>query len=293
LPPNILTGCYVPLVAVTGNIISNVVNLPVHAGGGSCFEQISGLTGEQILAMTQNVIKGGELGIGQTSATSTKGVVTVTDSADASFEEYNGLTAAATGLQVTEGGCTVGPVVAGGAISLAGLAAGTITLTGPGGLSVTLTQQIAGAYAAQLPAGSIPATGGAFTFTGSGGADVGSFTTTLTWTNPLFNWTNPGAAATIVKAQGFTATWTGGNAGTDVVVQGTGSSPVAGESGFTCRASVAAGTLTVPPYILLGMPIGSGGVNVQNSISGTLTATGLDQGVANGGISFSVPASFQ
>jgi hypothetical protein len=73
LPQNILTGCYVPLVAVTGNIISNVVNLPVHAGGGSCFEIVSGDTGDQILAMTQNITKGGELTISQTSNTSAKG----------------------------------------------------------------------------------------------------------------------------------------------------------------------------------------------------------------------------
>jgi uncharacterized protein (TIGR03437 family) len=293
LPQNILTGCYVPLVAVTGNIISNVVNLPVHAGGGSCFEIIGGDTGDQILAMTQNIIKGGQLTIGQTSNTSAKGVVTVSDSADASFEKYNGLTAAATGLQVTEGGCTVGSLVAGGAISLAGLDPGAIKVTGPGGLSVALTQQVKGSFYGALPASSIPATGGALTFTGTGGADVGSFTTTLTWTNPLFNWTNQSAVATIVKAQGFAVTWAGGNAGTDVVIQGTGSSLLAGNFGFLCRAPVAAGTFTVPPYILLGIPAGSSSVNLQNNISGTLMATGLDQGVATGEISFFAPASFQ
>ena len=108
LPLDMLTGCYVPLVAVTGPIISNVVNIPVNKGGGSCFEKITGLTGDQILAGTQNTIKGGLVEIVQSSSTSTKGVTTVTTSADASFQKYNGLVPAATGLMVSEGGCTVG-----------------------------------------------------------------------------------------------------------------------------------------------------------------------------------------
>jgi len=293
LPQDVLTGCFVPLVAVTGNIISNVVNIPVHSGGGSCFEPVGGYTGDQILAMTQNVIKGGQLSLGQTNNTSTKGVVTISDFADASFEKYNGLTAAATGLQVTRGGCAVGPLVAGGAISLAGLDPGTITLTGPSNLSVNLRMQIAGAFNATLPAGAIPSTGGTFTFTGSGGKDIGPFTSTLTWTNPLLTWTNPSAAASIDHTQGWLVTWTGGNAGTDVVIGGTSATLVAGETGFTCRVPVEAGHFTVPSYILLDMPTGNGAVNVQSSIPATLTASGLDQGVAGGVISFSGPASFK
>jgi hypothetical protein len=49
----------------------------------------------------------------------------------------------------------------------------------------------------------------------------------------------------------------------------------------------------VPPYILLGMPAGSGGVNLQNNSYGTMTATGLDQGGNQTTIAVSVPASFQ
>jgi len=297
LPQDVLTGCYVPLVAVTGNIISNVVNIPVNKGGGSCFEQITGLTGDQILAGTQNSLRAGVVQIAQTSTTSAKGVVTVSRSAGAAFQKYNGLVPAATGLMVSEGGCTVGPaggVVAPGAISLAGLDPGTVTLTGPAGLSVTLTQQIvAGTFGAPLAAAAIPSTGGTFTFTGSGGADVGPFTSTLTLTNPLFNWTNQSAAASISKAQGFTATWTGGNTGTAVFIGGTSPNALGAETGFTCRMPVEAGTFTVPPYILLGMPAGNGGVNLQNDTYGTLTATGLDNGGNQATISFSVPASFQ
>jgi hypothetical protein len=99
--------------------------------------------------------------------------------------------------------------------------------------------------------------------------------------------------ATINKTAGFTVTWTGGNAGTDVVVGGTAGNLLAGDSGFTCRAPVEAGQLTVPGYILLGLAAGNGGINVQNSVLGTFTAPGLDQGVAQGEIAFNAPATFQ
>ena len=170
---------------------------------------------------------------------------------------------------------------------------GTITLTGPGPLAVTLKQQLAGAYSSVLPAGAIPSTGGTFTFMGSGGGDVGSFTSSVTFANPVFNWTNPGAAATISKTQGFTATWSGGNAGTAVFIGGTSPNVLGAQTAFTCRAPVEAGKFTVPPYILLGMPSGSGAVNFQNDTYGTLKATGLDDGGNQATISFSAPASFQ
>jgi len=76
---------------------------------------------------------------------------------------------------------------------------GRIGLTGPNGISLTMANQagIKGAFFAALASGAIPQSGGTFTFTGTGGADVGSFTSTLMFTNPLISWTNRSAAATI------------------------------------------------------------------------------------------------
>jgi uncharacterized protein (TIGR03437 family) len=294
LPPDVLTGCYVPLEAVTGNVISNVVNIPVHAGGGTCFEVITGVSGDQILAKTQNVIRGGVVEIIQSSTTSTKGVVTVSSSASTAFEKYGGLVPAATGLIVSQGGCTVGPAgMAGNPISVQGLDPGTITLTGPAGLFLPLPQQlVAGEFGAVLPAG-IPPTGGTYTFTGTGGADVGSFTAALTLTNPVFNWTNPSAAAAISKAAGFSVSWTGGNPGSAVLIGGTSPNLLGAGTAFSCRMPAELGTFTVPPYVLLGMPGGAGAVNVQNDMFGTMTAAGLDDGGKQTTISFSVPATFQ
>ena len=298
IPSSVPNGCYIPLVAVTGSIISNVVNLPVNSTAGACVETVAGQTGQQILSMTQDSLKTGLVSLVQANSTNAKGVTTQSSNANASFQNYSGLLAAATGQMVSEGGCAVGPITAGGSLTLTGLAPGTISLTGPAGLSTTLAGQagIKGAFSAALAAGAIPSSGGAFTFKGSGGADVGSFTATVTLSNPLFVWTNPGTAATIVKMQGLSVTWTGGNPGTDIVISGTVNSnliPAGTIAGFTCRAPAQAGQFTVPPYILLGLPAGSGGVNVQNVVSMPFSANGLDQAQAYGTISYNAPSTYQ
>jgi hypothetical protein len=190
----------------------------------------------------------------------------------------------------------VGPLVAGGPLTQVGLDAGTITFTGPAGPPVTLPLElgIKGMYGAILSAGAIPSSGGTFTFTGSGGADVGSFTSTVTLSNPIFNWTNQSVAATVDRTQGLLVTWTGGNPDTSVVISGTSTSTASGLlAGFGCRVAAEAGQFTVPSYILLGLPGGSGGVNMQNDIFSTLSATGLDTSSAGGTISYNVPATFR
>jgi hypothetical protein len=122
--------------------------------------------------------------------------------------------------------------------------------------------------------------------------DVGSFTSTVTLSNPILNWTNQSAAVTVDRTQGLLVTWTGGNPGTYVVIGGTSTSTASGViAGFGCRVAAEAGQFAVPSYILLGLPAGSGGVNVQNDIFSALSATGLDAPSAGGTISFSQAAT--
>jgi len=298
IPSTVPTGCYVPLVVVTGNIISNVVNFPIHQGGGTCVDPTSGLNGSQILQSTQDTLRTGLVSLVQTNAPS-GATRTVTNSANASFQKYTGLLASATGQIVSPGGCVVGPIIGASVPSLEGLEAGTISLTGPAGLAVTLASQfgLKGAFTASLAAGAIPSSGGTFTFHGSGGTDVGSFTTAITLANPLLTWTNMSAAATIDKTQAVTVTWTGGNPGTYVVISGTSSKTPATNppiiAGFTCRIAVEAGQFTVPSYILLGLPAGSGGTLLQNDVMSTFSATGLDSTYAGATISSNVASTFR
>jgi hypothetical protein len=175
---------------------------------------------------------------------------------------------------------------------ITGLDTGAITLSRPTGADVRLNG-VRGQYVAQLPAGAIPSTGGTFTFTGSGGADVGPFNVSLTLSNPVITWTNQSAAANIDRSQGLTVTWTGGNPGTHVFVTGTSQSSTGVVAGFTCLASADAGRFTVPPHILLGLPVGNGAVIVQNSIYLPFAPSGIDIGLALADISYTVTGVYR
>ena len=304
IPDSVPKGCWVPLVAVTGNVISNTVTLPINQGGGPCVDALTGLSGGQLAPQGGQTLKTGLVAIGQTNAPgparSAAGTRTITSYADAAFIKYTGIYTP--GNSVSPGGCIVNDLTPVPVGTLTGMDPGTITLTGPAGLSVTMASQfgIKGAFFATLASGAIPQSGGTFTFKGSGGADVGSFTSTVTFSNPLLTWTNPTVAATIDRTRGFQVTWTGGNPGTYVFILGTSIVQIPGRTdasavligGYTCMAPVEAGQFTVPSYILLGIPAGTGGVQLQNNIYLPLSATGLDIGLTLGGVSHTEAATY-
>ncbi len=296
IPASAPTGCAVALVAVTGSVASNSVTLPIKSGGGACVESVTGLNGQQVAAAN---VRTGLVSLVQANRPGSGNSGGLSNSANAAFGRYEGLAAAATGALPSAGGCVAGPVVAGGPVTFSGLDAGVITLTGPNGLTATLGSQggLRGAYGVTLASGAIPSTGGVFTFRGAGGADVGSFTSTVTLTNPLLSWANQAAAASIDKGQGLTVTWTGGNPGTYVAITGTavpansgGAGPAAG---FTCLARAEEGRFTVPPYILLALPSGPGGAEIQNIIYSSLSASGIDIGLALGNVTHSVNSTYR
>jgi uncharacterized protein (TIGR03437 family) len=299
IPASVPTDCHVPLLAVTGSVISNVVELPINPGGGDCIELSQGtqITGPQLLQDTQDALSGGVLSVAQDNVTSTKGVLTVTNTASAGFEYETGLLAGATGQSgiIAPGTCSVNHYPAGGALTIAGLNAGSVSLTGPAGLAIALPSEGAidpGGYGATLAAGAIPSSGGTFTITGTGGADVGPFTTSITFTNPIFNWTNQSTFATVDRAQALTFTWTGGNPGTYVLLSGD-SSNSGVSAGYICRVLVDPGQFTVPSYIFLGLPAGSGGTSVESQILSSFSATGLDTTNVTGAINYSMPTTYQ
>jgi len=298
IPQSAPTGCFVAVVAVTGTVVSNSVTLPISNGGGACVESLTGVNGNQVAGAS---VRTGLVSLIQTFRPGTGSTAGLSNTANAAFGRYTGLAGAAVGAIPSPGGCVATPVItAGGPIGFTGLDAGVITLTGPNGLAATLALQlgIRGVYNVLLGAGAIPQSGGTFTFKGAGGVDVGSFTSTVEFTNPLMNWTNQSASATVDKSQGLTVTWTGGNPGTYVVITGTSTNanqnPQGVTGGFTCLAPVAAGRFTVPSYILLALPSGPGAVILQNYVYSTLSADGLDVGLALGDISIQgPPATFR
>lgn len=116
---------------------------------------------------------------------------------------------------------------------------------------------------------------GAFTFSnGSGGPDVGAFTTPQIQIPAPVSWDTSGIS-TVTRSNGLTVNWSGGEAGTHVDITGVSLESVSGTSTymagyFTCRAPSAAGTFTVPPTVLLSLPpsstITKGGVNISTAV---------------------------
>ncbi len=294
IPDSAPSGCWVSVVVVAGGVLSNAATLPIHAGGGLCVDQQTGLNGNQIAPPGGQTLRTGLVALIQSDDLTKNGTHRISSSTDAAFEKYTGIYAPANSL--SPGGCLVTYPIPGAIPGITGLDPGSISLTGPNGLSVTLGPQlgIKGAFFSMLPDGAIPATGGTFTFTGSGGADVGSFTSVITFTNPILTWTNKDAGANVDRSQGFTYTWTGGNPGTYVYLTGTSSTtnPVL-TVGFTCLAPVEAGKFTVPSYILSALPAGTGGIAMQHQVQSPLTAGGIDVGIGIGDISFSVFATYK
>jgi hypothetical protein len=144
-----------------------------------------------------------------------------------------------------------------------GLDAGSsISLSGPNGtkqLPKGITIQ--GTYSAGLSqfTGPLYITPGTYTFTGTGGVDVGAVTAMST-VGPRVTWLNKASISTVDRSQDLTVMWSGGPANSYALITG-GSTRVSGttrhEGNFYCLAPVAAGQFTIPSYVLLAMPVTS------------------------------------
>jgi hypothetical protein len=98
---------------------------------------------------------------------------------------------------------------------------------------------------------------GAYAVTGTGGADVGPFSATITipaspaLVSPL-NSTN----LTVTRSSGMTVTWKGGGPNGNVQIQVAGATDNTLTLGDTaqCTVPASAGTFTIPSYVLLALP---------------------------------------
>lgn len=297
IPGGVPNGCFVPVVIVTGtgaNItISNTPTFSIMNQGGVCSEPLYGITGSQSATVNETI---GDVLIGQLE----EGSLGTFNIAEAVFEKITGTVfgsgSSSSGI-VSIGGCIVTEFVSSsggssGSTTITYLDAGTVSVQGPAG-TYPLTQISKGTYDSQLPATAIPATGGAFLFSGSGGADVGAFTATVNLPNPILTWTNQSAAATVNRAQGLQVTWTGGAPGTYVFISGSSSgNGVAG--GFSCYAPQSALQFTVPAYVLSVLPAGQGSVLLENLTSySTFSAPNLNYGFGIGFTGISVASTYQ
>jgi uncharacterized protein (TIGR03437 family) len=276
IPAQVQPGCGVSVVAASGGIVSNTITLPVNPGGGVCSDSLLGITGNQLLNLgSQATYNSGGIVLDQlVSAAGVQSVILGT------FETKLGSDSTSGAGFVSVGNCIVNPSsTADSSFVPTSLDPGALSVTGPMG-TLALTEKSLGNYSLRLPAGFIPAAGGTFTFTATGGttpgATVGAFSTTLNFNAPLV-WSNMNSIAVINRGQGQLITWTGGTPSSFVVIQGASGDAVG--VGFTCFAPITAGQFMIPGYVLDALPAGSGSLQVGGETAiETFSAAGLDYG---------------
>jgi hypothetical protein len=226
------------------------------------------------------------------------------DSAAASFSQYTPdqiAKAMAPFHTSSVGGCLLtsftgksAPATISDPVQPQGLDAGqAIGISGPkGDQQLTADAQSSGHYRADL-SNSPYLDPGSYTFTGSGGADVGPFQGAMQAPD-VVSWTNSTAA--VDRSQGITVNWTGGDPNGFVTISGTSitTSPNVGAM-FVCTAPAAGGAFTVPPVVTLALPASQSGSLTLGSVGqpASFTASGIDIGIATASSGVSQQVSYQ
>jgi uncharacterized protein (TIGR03437 family) len=224
VPASTPEGCYLPINVTFAGTVSNTVTVAVTNNRVDC----NAVAGSGATGMTL----GGSIGAAslvkssvQMSLPSIPGLpgglpglpglgAVVSDSFGATFSKYEARVPSSLALYPpANGGCTVwlfkgtsSSIPDMGVATDKPLNAGTLTLTGPGGVNKTFTPKTVGVYGDVLSQNALQP--GAWTLSGSGGADVGAFTSALSVPSPLFNITDFGLLnGQIKQSAGFTVTW--------------------------------------------------------------------------------------
>ena len=301
IPASAPTGCFISVVGVTaGGVPTNFLTLPI--GTGECQDSL-GYTGSTITSLIGNTtVNFGSVSIiYNPPPASSPGGTTPSTGVSAEFLSESGSVFGTSSGLVSVGSCIAGESLSSNTSttnSTIPLNAGTITINDPNGVAaVTLISEGSGLYGLQLPTGFLTQAGGAFPITATAGTQapaVGAFNTSINFPTPLLNWTNQAGGSTVVRSQGVVVNWSGGEPGTYVFISGNSSSGSA-SSYFVCFAPVAAGTFTVPAYVLATLPASTGGgLEVANQTAAqSFTATGLDYGYAVGEVAYSINTTYQ
>jgi uncharacterized protein (TIGR03437 family) len=280
IPANAPTGCSVSVSAVSGTgssaVSSNFVSLPIATNGGTCVDPLSIVSPiEEGTLSGKGTVRLGFVAVAQvTDSSGSSAAPTVIDEAAADFYSISGSTGYNSSTLPSLGSCVVSQSSStdlGNVPTVTYLNAGTVSVSGPPLGTVQLKEEAkTGIYIANnlglpgIPNFTIPPSGGTYTFTGTGGSDVGPFTASVNFLNPLV-WTNASSDGTVTRASGVTTTWTGGASGTYAQISGSSaSSNSAFSASFVCDAPVSAESFTVPPAVLLALPAGSGSLMVSN-----------------------------
>ena len=290
------TGCAVPLVVQISDQVSNTTAIPVANGGRTCTDvSIPGLDVSQVPSVSSFTLGDAELrhwlnesGTGFTDYFhgffgKFAGLPPVTQAFLMSYLDSPPIgTCTAIGAQ-DPGSALINNLANNGYLTLAdgGL---NVAINGPNG---SANAQLTGHNVTISAAGSFLVPGN-YTVTGNGGQDIGPFTAQITIpVTPTLTSPSGPTGLTITRSKGLTVTWNpnGSTGHVEVVISASVDQNTAAQA--VCRAPASAGTLTIPPYVLLALPA-TNGANFsfqpgreQAAFSGTFSASGLTVGLAD------------
>ena len=299
VPSGVATGCYVSLLVVSQNYVSNSTTLPIAANVGTCFDPNVEFTPAQLQSLkTKNNVNIGTIFMDQETRVSSNTVRSIFRGKFLGFSKAAFEVKTPSEAFISYGSCQIDSQNINPTHLNAGAA---LIVSGPGGqlgtatLS-TLSNGSVGDYRGMLPT-FLPNGGSTYNFNnGSGSAAVGPLVgASVTVLQPVV-WTNMNSLSAINRAQGATVTWTGGVAGTFVAIQGSAVGPAPDNTNvaFSCAAPVSAGRFTIPPSLLLAVPAGTGKLVVNTvTIPRNFTASGLDLGIAFAQVGTNIPVAYQ
>jgi uncharacterized protein (TIGR03437 family) len=314
--PQGLSGCANSVIMQIGNLVGNATSIPIGTNGRKCVPIAPNRAGGGLGSGTHSF---GGLSLVHQSIINALGYFMM-DQIGGVFEKVttSGNSQGAEVDIVAYGSCVVTNRVGAQPATtptpmVQYLDAGTITVAGPG---IAGSRQIpkqspsAGVLIYSLEDDSARTLqAGTYNFTGAGGPDVGSFIASYTMP-PVFTWTNQSSLSAIVRANGATVTWTGGDPAGYVTIGGT--STLNGITAattitvsFTCTARVTDGKFTIPPVVLLALPPSASAPGATLVTRGTLSvghnsasvsaiqASGIEIGGIGSVFTFSNLATYQ
>jgi uncharacterized protein (TIGR03437 family) len=322
--PQGLSGCVNSVIMQIGNLVSNATSIPIGTNGRNCVPIAPNQTSGGLGAGTHSF---GGLSLART-VTNTAAIGPVPaqsfkmDIIGGVFEKVttSGNSFQGSDLDIASyGSCVVTTHVSGQpatppTVTVQYLDAGTITVNGPGLVgNRTIAKSTPGGgillYGLILDNTATTLAAGTYNFAGAGGPNVGPFTASYTMPAP-FAWTNQASLTNVVRANGATVTWSGGDPAGYVTISGASTlngatAATSATVSFTCTARVSDGSFTIPPVVLLALPPTAAAPGAAFAIPGTLSvshvgttatmiqATGIEIGGIGSVFTFGNSATYQ
>jgi uncharacterized protein (TIGR03437 family) len=294
VPANV-SGCYVPIVALTGGIASNVGTIAVSRNGGTCDDPLSFRAADLAIAQRAGALRVGSIQVWQQAPA---GGGSGSDTVNASFASYLPQTLAMAIAPVTPapGSCLLTESSVNADASAlphgAPLNAGGSILVNGAGASLIADWQSPGVYSGTLAlAGLAP---GVYSISGGGGPDVGAPQGSVTVPPPV-QWTNAAdyTISAVATGQPMLFRWTGGDGNAYVAIH-IGSSNATLAMAIDCTVAASAGSFTVPAYLTRAIVQGQGSLSVGSFLApAPFSAPGLDVGTVTAGTSSTLQPNFQ